>query len=58
MGKAYQCDRCGEYSNKEPERRLEDYEGGFGTKPSVARVGEHWLCNDCSSDFDDFINNG
>lgn len=55
MGKAYQCDRCGEYSNREPNTRLEDYEGGFGNKPSIARRGEHWLCRSCYNDFKTFM---
>jgi hypothetical protein len=55
MGKAYRCDRCGNYSERDPGRRLEDYEGGFGTKPAIARKGEHWLCRPCAEDFDAFM---
>jgi hypothetical protein len=55
MGKAYRCDKCGGYSEHEPARRLEDYEGGYGTKPSVARKGEHWLCKACAVAFDAFM---
>jgi hypothetical protein len=55
MGKAYKCDRCGYYGTATPKARLEDYDGGFGTKPSVARRGEHWLCVSCYNDFEDFM---
>lgn len=56
MGKAYQCDRCGEYSSDSPSARIEEYRGGHGKKPTIAKLNEEYLCPSCHDDYKDFIN--
>jgi transposase-like protein len=55
MGRSYKCDRCGNHDTAEPESRLEDYHGGFGSKPIAAQRDEKWLCGDCYEKFNEFM---
>jgi hypothetical protein len=55
MGEAYQCDVCGSYSSHEPAARLEDYAGGYGEKPPIAKRDEYWLCSACHDRFEAFV---
>lgn len=55
MGKAFECDRCGEHGSS-PAKRLWDLHGGHGHAPLPhAKKDGYYLCSDCAEEFKQFM---